>query len=468
MNISFKNIKATALAAIAISMGLASCDSQLDIVPKGKTTLDNVSDLETLLNQEYSLNEGAGVRLGLICNEGFGAFISVPEKLAQKATAEYAYYAYDESIDRANLTSDDPLYQAAYKYINYANVVISKTPDASGDASIKPQLIAEAKIIRAYMHFLLVNIYAKQYDKATADKEGGIAYVDNTNVSEPKTKLSLQETYDRILEDCSDEVIANLVEKNDNVERPDRALGNAVRAYVLRQMKRYDEAIPYAQASLKLNGNIEDRSKVAETGIWELPNTLPDNLLYVRPSTRVSPTFYTITGMTLSLFEEGDYIINSFMDTWDPMYGEMFSGIPGTAGFSGWDTYGNDWGLTSDRMYYLLAECLIRTGKTQEGLALVDRVRKYRVENAEPFAAANVSEKDAMAMMQKAKWIECISTFENFFDCKRWNTEDGYARSLTHELGEYGNFTIKPNSPLWVLPFPLNVTRMNPSLTQNY
>lgn len=456
------------MAVAALSMTFASCDDRLDIVPKGKTTLDKVTDLEALLNQEYNLEESAGLRLGLICNEGFGAFVVVPEELSQTATSTYAYYTYDESIDRAQLTQEDVVYKAAYKYINYANVVISKIPDASGDNTLKPQLLAEAKIIRAYMHFLLVNMYAKQYDKATADKEGGIAYVDNTDVSEQKTKLSLQETYDRILADCSDEVIAALPEKNNNVERPDRALGNAVRAYVLRQMKRYDEAVPYAQASLKYNGSIEDRSVIMETGVWSLANSLPDNLLYIRGGVRVSPTFYTITGMTYSCFEEGDYVLNYDMGAWDLMYGEMFSGIPGTACYNGWDTMGNVWGLTSDRVYYLLAECLIRTGKTEEGLAFVDRVRKYRVENAQPFAAKGVSEKDAMAMMQKAKWVECIATFENFFDCKRWNTEEPYARSLTHELGEYGNYTIKPDSPLWVLPFPLNVTRINPSMTQNY
>lgn len=123
-------------------------------------------------------------------------------------------------------------------------------PEASGDNTLKPQLLAEAKIIRAYMHFLLVNMYAKQYDKATADKEGGIAYVDNTDVSEQKTKLSLQETYDRILADCSDEVIAALLEKNNNVERPDRALGNAARAVCrkgrIQESRRRDRGLAFA------------------------------------------------------------------------------------------------------------------------------------------------------------------------------------------------------------------------------
>lgn len=71
-------------------------------------------------------------------------------------------------------------------------------------------------------------------------------------------------------------------------------------------------------------------------------------------------------------------------------------------------------------------------------------------------------------MLQRAKWIECIGTYENFFDCKRWNTEANYKRTITRSLGDYGTFSIKPESPLWVLPFPANATRYNPTLTQNY
>ena len=119
-------------------------------------------------------------------------------------------------------------------------------------------------------------------------------------------------------------------------------------------------------------------------------------------------------------------------------------------------------------MYYTAAECLIRTGKIQDGLQMVDRIRAKRVENYEPFAQGNPSEQQAMAMLQKAKWIECIGSYENFFDCKRWNTEANYKRTITRDLGEYGKFSISPESPLWVLPFPSNVTRYNPSMTQNY
>ena len=44
---------------IAMLLLFVSCDDKLDIVPKGKTTLDNISDLETLLEQRYTLSSTA-------------------------------------------------------------------------------------------------------------------------------------------------------------------------------------------------------------------------------------------------------------------------------------------------------------------------------------------------------------------------------------------------------------------------
>lgn len=461
-----KNIFISVISALLM---FASCDDQLDIVPKGKTTLEKVSDLEALLNQEYMLQSVVQNDLGVICNECVGVFANVSDILAQKNTWEYANLAYDESIDRAALATGDAIYSNCYRYINYMNVIVSKMPEASEDDGKKALYIAEARIIRAYMHWLLVNIYAKQYDEATAEQEGGIAYVTDTDVSKQKTKLSLAETYRNILDDCSDEVIAQLPRRNDNVERPDQALGNAVRAKVLMQMKRYAEALPYAQKSLEINGTIYDNSSIMETMTWTLTQSDANNLLYVGGSMRVTPTFEEISRETYALFEEGDYVVNyDFMGGWSTMMGEMLSGLEGIALYNGWSTMGNPYGVTTDRMYYVAAECLVRTGKTDEGLKLVDRVRAKRVENATPFAGNGMDEKEAMAALQRAKWIECIGSYENFFDSKRWNSEANYRRTITRDLGDFGKFSIAPDSKLWVFPFPVKAVSNNPSLTQNY
>ncbi len=155
-----------------MTSSFSCCNDKLDITPKGKNTLGSVDDLEMLFNQQYDLGLPF-TDLGLICNESYGQTVNVPTALSQKKTVLYSMITWDESVDRATLTLTDSRYTNAYKYINYMNTIIDKMPGASGDENKKMALEAEAHIMRAYIHWLLVNIYAPQYDEATAAKDGG-------------------------------------------------------------------------------------------------------------------------------------------------------------------------------------------------------------------------------------------------------------------------------------------------------
>ena len=102
----------------------------------------------------------------------------------------------------------------------------------------------------------------------------------------------------------------------------------------------------------------------------------------------------------------------------------------------------------------------------------MDRVRVMRIEDYRPFAdqAASLTEKEAMKLLQDSKRVEFFNTFENFCDRKRWNSEADYAETIVRDLGpEYGGqVSLRPDSPLWVFPFPQNAVLHNSSLTQNY
>lgn len=543
-----KGIVATAIATAS----LTACDSQLDIIPKGQSTLSTVTDLEMLLNANYDMGLPY-TDLGIICNESLGMGDNVPTQLKMKNTLACAMLSYDETVDRANLTLQDERYEHGYKYINNMNTIIAKMPEASGDEGKKKVLIAEAHIMRGYLHWLLVNIYAKQYDEATAADEGGIPYVTDIDVTTLKEKLSLAQVYENILNDCSDENINALPVRNDDVLRADQAWGNAVRAKVLMQMKRYKDAIPYAEKALKINGNIDDRSTVVELKDWNMPQQSPCNYVYF--GTSAAPFTEVISMETAMLFEEGDYVKdyafafgmdpgegggddddddwgddedwdddeewlsparcrkmyaslkkraaamkitakraaddeedwgddddwgdediytapNIANPAWNPLFGMMLSGVMGSAMYYGANAYANTFGITSDRMHYTLAECYIRTERIADGMALVNKVRQYRIHPDKYTELSADNEAEAMALMQNAKWIECLSTYENFFDCKRWNTEPNYQRSITRTImdmdGNMDMFSIAPDSKLWVFPFPLSATRKNPTLTQNY
>ena len=452
---------------LVVVSSLISCDDLLDITPKGKVTLSTVEELELLLNQEYLLGDIPSDNLGILSGESVGTFDQVSAVLSQKNTVKYALLAFDESVDRASLTTINERYNSIYKYVNYMNTIISKMDEASGEESKKTSLVAEAKVMRAWLHFLAVVIHAAQYDELTSDAEGGIAYVTSTDVSEQKHKLSLARTYQIILDDCSDQVIELLPQnRGDQFMRGDRAWGNAVRAMVLFQMKRYAEALPYAKEAIRLRPQMFDRSVIKETGSWMQDAGSENNFLYIGGVGRICPTLTMLTLEAGSMFEEGDYVINYESTGWSLDYGKMYSGIEGVRMFMGWSTCCNVYGLTSEQLHYLAAECLIRTGEIDEGLELVNAVRQLRVENCQPFTAQ--TEEEAMPLLQRAKFVEQFGTPFNFFDRKRWNSESAYRKNVTHSLGSLGTYTLTPESPLWVMPFPVNAVRYNPTLTQNY
>ena len=464
---------AIALLLATGALGFTACDKQLDIIPKGETTLDNIDDIALLLNQEYSMAVYPFTDLGIICNESLGPALSIPEVLSSNNTLNYAYIAYDESVDRTTLCQNDDRYNAIYRYVNYMNTILTKIDDVEGSAARKTELKAQARIMRAYLHWLCVNIHATQYDAASAEKAGGIAYVTDIDNLKVKEKLSLAKTYEAILDDCTDDVIEALPSENTDVITPNRAFGYAVRAKVLLQMKRYDEAAPYFEKALAINDAIEDRSGCMASGEWQLQRTVKDNYLWIGSGFAVSPTMEVLSLESCAKFEKNDYVIKYVGDSgWSLSYGRMLSGLEGTRMFMGWNTCTNPYGITSDHIYYDLAECKIRTGQIKDGLALMDKVRKNRIQNASSYVTMYqlfpFDTKAAMKLLREAKWIECLGGYENFFDTKRWNSEEEYKADITRDLKDYGSFTIKPDSPLWVLPFPGNATRNNPTLTQNY
>lgn len=183
--------KAFTILAMVVFLCMTACESKLDIVPKGMTTLNTVDDLETLLNQDPQITTSNN-EYEILCNNMYDYWEGLPEYLANPNSLIYALVTYDENVDRASLTTSSYVYEYLYRSINYMNVIISKAPEAAGDDAKRRQIIAEAHILRAWYHFILVNTFAKQYDEATASELGGIPYVDNTDVSEEKQNVPLR------------------------------------------------------------------------------------------------------------------------------------------------------------------------------------------------------------------------------------------------------------------------------------
>lgn len=470
-----KKINITTALLSTILIMTSSCD--MDIVPNGNSTLGSAKELEYLLNNIIVSGKPAE-NIGVIVNECYGQeFTSVSEQVKNANSIRAVNLTYDTSTDRAALATRDNRYTAIYSNISNLNIIIGKIYGSDGDESLKKRVCGEACLLRAYMHYLAVNLYAGQYDGQNASQTGGVAYVDSYSVADTKPKLNLDEVYEKMLDDCRDEYIESLP-LDATVKRCTKATGYAIKAKILFQMKKYSEALGYALKCLELNDHIEDRSIIAEEGYWDLPATSENNLIYISAvgTSSAIPNWEQLSLETVGLFEDGDYTryyaydgeIEDGNEFWNADYGYWDSGIDGCLEANGYDVYLNPWGITVERMMYLAAECYIRNGDVNSGLALVNKVREKRIhpDYYQPLVAQ--TEKEAMESLQKAKFIECIGSYENFFDRKRWNSETEYRKDIVRHLPDIGDFTISYDSPLWIQPFPVQVIQNNPSFSQNF
>ncbi|MEP7258856.1 MAG: RagB/SusD family nutrient uptake outer membrane protein, partial [Flavitalea sp.] len=175
------------LLFIAIFL-LPGCNKYLDKEPDNRTVITTPEQIAQLLTSAYphanyilfceAMSDNAEDK------EGSGSQYSSLNKANQQS---YKYEVVEISPDDQD--GPDNYWVYCYKAIAAANQaleIIAKSPYPSKLSAHK----GEALVARAYAHFMLVTLFAKAYDPATAASDPGIPYV-----TEPEKQIFKQ--YDR-------------------------------------------------------------------------------------------------------------------------------------------------------------------------------------------------------------------------------------------------------------------------------
>ncbi len=468
-------------AIYTICLGLfilfTGCSKFTDVKPKGMNVLDRVEDLNQVLNYSFTQYAFEFRDPMALVNDMMPDGVNIPDLLSSPTmTLNKAIYTWDESADRALLTIDDRHYEGFYKVINtVANPVLLNVDKAKGDPALAKRYKAEAYVLRAYMHYLVVMMYAKGYNPATAASDPGIPYIEeNDQINVPSKKITVQQVYDKILADLQAALDLNsLVTVPINKMRIGVAFAQAAKAQVLMAVRDYDEALKAAKAALAINNYIEDYHDQLNADEFERPEmSSREDIFYA--------SFWELfaqaqTPELAAAYEPGNIFYEIYPRGTN--YGQRFYGLPDLQCFASTNICFNNAGPGTVDMYLIKAECLIRDGKIQEGLDVLDTVRKCRVRQDvyQPLTAASISE--AMKYVKYMSRVENFFSYKNYANLKRWNTEDAYKEAIsktisftdpqTQEVKTY-SFTLQPDSPLWIFPFPQSATSYNPDLTQNY
>lgn len=173
------------------------CDNYLDDNPDNRVELNTVDKAAQLLTNAYA-------SAGYTFTEWMGDNVSYTAGTEKLPVHEQAY-KWEEFTGDAQDTPTG-FWTATYDAIAHANEVLAALDKLDGDAAKRDAVEGEALLTRAYGHFMLVNLFAKHYDEATASKDPGIPYI-----LEPETvfvkkyvRNTVEEVYDYIEDDLLD------------------------------------------------------------------------------------------------------------------------------------------------------------------------------------------------------------------------------------------------------------------------
>ena len=119
---------------------LASCDSYLDIEPKGRAQLKTTDDYLGLL-EEISPTYDHAFHLNL-CNEA--SWYKAEDLKNYNNPLRSAAFFWDESYDRAAVTINEYLYNNCYSRITNYNIIVSNIHKAEGSEEDKTLAMAQA------------------------------------------------------------------------------------------------------------------------------------------------------------------------------------------------------------------------------------------------------------------------------------------------------------------------------------
>lgn len=467
---------------------LFSCDDYLDIQPKGNEVLTTVEQYSLLFNAEtMHMYTPTGVQF--LGDEAWAS----PAIITQSANVNNTVFTYKDPAEYQRVGNgyymNIGFYVNSYDCINKCcNVTIDYIGDATGDANLRTQTLAEAHALRAYRYFFLVNMYARHYDPATAATEICVpmwTHFDLENIPQQGTVAQIYQ----LIEDDLAKAIPHLSNTPANNYHFSKAAGYALKAKVHLFKKEFDLAEAAALESYKLNHQVFDLTNY--TGLTTaLANQNPEYLYFAFASSVTGTDWSAANPSLAALFDTiNDVRYTGFMSYNTTKMGNPNATNEASRGDSRYIpcfdntitiaknyTY-NYTGLRTTDVMLILAECRARKNDFSEETGMrkyLNEVRKNRIKGYTTTAApADWTAAVDTVITERRK--ELLGWFHRIFDLKRLNTEPEFRRDLVRTAPLNPNlpgnpqqtYTLPPDSWLYVIPLPDPEFALYPELKLN-
>lgn len=185
------------ITIIFATLLFVSCDDFLDIRPTGMVIAETGEEYRALLTDVYyNMPDERGV-----------VNLRSDDVAADKSSLTgYDYGSYYDIWNWNDYNFDDNtrpfLWQEYYNSCFMANYIIEHSNEITKATKAEvDQMVGESYMIRAYMHFLLVNLYAQAYTHCDPTTTRGVPLQLNTDINAVLTCSSVEQVYKQILKD---------------------------------------------------------------------------------------------------------------------------------------------------------------------------------------------------------------------------------------------------------------------------
>ena len=253
--IKWLSVLFTIHCSLFVSMMFTSCDNFLDITPTGKVIASTGEEYRAMLTYEYKY----------FPKDRHMTTVRTDELKFSGSTASSDLDAYLDlwlwKDENPSPTTSYFSWRSYYHAIYIANYIIEHQEEIT-DASAKTinQLVGEAYMMRAYCHFLLVNLYAEPYTHCIPATTRGVPMMLEADVNAIPGSSSVETIYQQVLSDIAEAEQRLNVTKWDEGEnyRFNTISAQALRARTYLYMGRWQEALTAAKAVIAAHGDLED------------------------------------------------------------------------------------------------------------------------------------------------------------------------------------------------------------------
>lgn len=441
--------KVVSLMILACLVTLASCDKYLDIQPVGSVIPNSLEEYRGLLSRAYK-NVSALSARGMAC-------LRSDEMQIRDDEYDQSYYG---DIERWNDLAPSP-YTTQFEWGKYYNILFianhvieSKGDIIEGTPAEVDQLVGEAYLLRAYMHFSLVNLFGQPYTKAGALETKSIPLKFDTDLEKVLSRNTVGEVYESILTDI--ESARDLINKDTwETKYSYRFNTLSVEAFQSRTalyMGQWQKAYDASEAVLAKKSSLEDLSSASPV----LPNHFESvesiTALEISLSNTISRGSLARAAF-LALYVEGDQRVDLYFEAPDSDGNRKNKK-------SGYNQFACSFRV--GEMYLNAAEAAANLNKLTEARTRLLQLMQKRY-TPEAYAAKETAV-NAMNQQELIKEILDERARELAYEGHRWFDLRRTTRPRIEKILDGKSYVLEQDDARYTLPIPKDAIAANPGL----